>query len=193
MVDLYDGKPLVTTAGVTFVDFVHFETLAAGANYLPPAATMGFFQGQDVAVADLHQQFWDDAAWFTGEFRSQCFGDFHQNADRETRFLNADGANAWRMLLTGRTWTGYTDYRYYEDLAGAATYISPAQSFGVILSEAIEWNQVHPQMWDGGAWRAGEALSQDHGSWHQDAAQSMRWENDDPGALKIHLSGAIWA
>ena len=93
---------------------------------------------------------------------------------------------------------GFTDFHHYEDLAGAATYTPPAQTFGTSMTELGVWRDgvcLCYEFFDGGAWIAGQANVEIHEvpSFAQDSAQNFRIKNDAGAALKISMHGQTWS
>lgn len=87
----------------------------------------------------------------------------------------------------------FTDYRYYTDLAAAATYTPPAQSMATVTSEGdFGSDEINLEYYDDAAW----LLTISTGQWLvilQDANQNNRFKNDNVAARKIHLTGVTWA
>ncbi len=90
----------------------------------------------------------------------------------------------------------YTDYHYYEDLAGVASYTPPAQSQSLLCNETtlLGTNEVRVEFHDGVGWNIGHQTTPIESTCHvfQDTDQNLRVYNNSGALAKISLTGVTW-
>lgn len=130
-----DFAEKVDVAGIGFTNYHHYEDLAGGATYTPPAHSEGTLIGEGgLHNSRINIEFFDGGGWVTG-YGSGHYSNVFQDTDQNVRVKNG-AASALKMNLSGVTWSGYSaDYHYYEDLAALATYTPPAKAIASLYLE----------------------------------------------------------
>lgn len=191
----------VPSAGAAFTDYHYYEDLAGAASYTPTANTFAtlFVESGQLNDDYEHVEFYDGAGWVAAHggttYEPSCM--IYQDTAQSIRVTNGGTLGNRKISLTGVVWTGLADFKYYADLAGAATYTPTAQTLATLFNEALILNSdwIHPEFYDGSGWinGVGSTTFQASTPLYQDNAQSLRIHNGAGSARKIILTGGTWS
>lgn len=185
---------------MSFTDYHYYEDLAGGATYTPPASSLAILLNEDRTLQSdvMHIEFYDDAGWVDGHDAGVDEATCHlfQDSNQNIRVANAD-ISAYKISLTGVTWSGATDYRHYEDLAVSTAYTPSAESIAsAFVVEGFLNSDICLQLYNGSSWldaHAGSVMERSR-LVLQDNGQNMRVYNADASnAHKISLTGITWS
>ncbi len=180
-------------AGLEFSSYTYTAILAAaGTTYSPPADTFFRWHAVDEASVDVNLEIYD-IAWQPWLIVSSEADMIYQEGNQYTRLINDDPSNTIRIRLIGVTFTsGFSGYTYTENLAGAATYSPPADTFFRWRAASEGSSNVNLEIYDIG-WLPWLLEGKTTGLVHQENNQFTRLINDSGSAIRIRLIGGTLA